>query len=214
MEETRSKFNVSNLYDVYKDQARKALDELNKLQQKVNSGAITEAQRQAIDELMLKYEKLALAERQAFDIRLQEKYTNSVVPGYDKQISKGEQLYQTYNFLIRHNKDAKAAYDELRASMNQPLSQNPVEAAQQVKALGAQVSKTSAIFGNLQIRTDTIGTKIKKAFETGVIQKFAYAFMALGMNAIRQVYKNVRELDKAMTELILASLNNCCKASR
>lgn len=191
----------TNLYDVYKDQARKALDELNKLQQKVNSGAITEAQRQAIDELMLKYEKLALAERQAFDIRLQEKYTNSVVPGYDKQISKGEQLYQTYNFLIRHNKDAKAAYDELRASMNQPLSQNPVEAAQQVKALGAQVSKTSAIFGNLQIRTDTIGTKIKKAFETGVIQKFAYAFMALGMNAIRQVYKNVRELDKAMTEL-------------
>ena len=192
----------TKLFDTYAKQVKSKLREINKAKKEsANAGLISDEQKKSIDDLISKYKKLAKAEKEAFDIKLQEKYTNSIVPGYDKQISKGEQLYSTYNFLINHNKEAKAAYDALRMSMNQPLSSNPVEAAQQVKALGAQVSKTSAILGELQIKTDTVGNKIKKAFETGVIQKFAYAFLALSMNAIRQVYKNVTELDKAMTEL-------------
>ena len=94
----------TKLFDTYAKQVKSKLREINKAKKEsANAGLISDEQKKSIDDLISKYKKLAKAEKEAFDIKLQEKYTNSIVPGYDKQISKGEQLYSTYNFLINHN---------------------------------------------------------------------------------------------------------------
>ncbi len=190
-----------NLAETYQKQAAVAQVAFAKLRDSLGDDSLTTEQKQALNELIKEYNALLVKQQEVYSAKQSEKYANSTITGYDKVISKGEQLYSTYNYLITHNKEAKAAYDALKASMSQPLSSNPEEAAEQLRRLKEQVNATSATLGKLNIQSDTLGNKIRKAFETGIVQKFSYALLALAMNAIRKVYQNVVNLDKAMTDL-------------
>lgn len=135
----------------------------------------------------------------------QDKYANSIIASYDKIVSKGHQLYSTYDDLIRNNKTAQEAFQSLQNVMNIPLSDNYAEASAQVNLLKNRVNETSATLSRLAVETDTVGNKIKKAFNTAVVQKIAYAFLALAGNALNQVYKNVLLIDEAITDLQIAT---------
>ena len=95
--------------------------------------------------------------------------------------------------------------DRLAQAARQDLSENPAEAAEQIRNLAQQCKDADAALARLSVQTDTFGNKLRKTFESKVLQTFAYTLIGLVTRAISQVYKNVVELDKAVTDLQIAT---------
>lgn len=116
-----------------------------------------------------------------------------------------ESLIERYQDLIKHNKDAARTAEELAKAAREPLHENPAKAAEQVRKLGQMSKEANAQFARLSVQTDTFGNKIRKAFNNKVINGLAFALSALLAKALRDVYQNVVQLDKAVTDLQIAT---------
>lgn len=125
---------------------------------------------------------------------------------WDGLIAKSERLLQREDYLIQNNKKAAASAEELRKAMAAGFDpNNPQQAAKNVNALRTAIAKCDGELAKISVESDTFGFKIKKAFETKVVQNLAYAILALVGTAFKQVYDNVVKLDDAVTDLQIAT---------
>ena len=125
---------------------------------------------------------------------------------WDGLYANAQRLLQREDYLIQNNKEAAASAERLAVAMRAGFDASTPEAATaSVERLRSALKQTDAELAEIGTRADTFGFKIKKAFKTKVVQNLAYALLALVGRAFRQVYKNVIELDKAITDLQIAT---------
>lgn len=147
----------------------------------------------------------AAAQAQA-DAEKRNKQTSTKKNAWDGLYANAQRLLQREDYLIQNNKKAAASARELEAAMQAGFDDStPEAAATSVERLRAALKQTDAELAKIGKDADTFGFKIKKAFKTKVVQNLAYALLALVGNAFRQVYQNVKELDKAITDLQIAT---------
>ena len=134
------------------------------------------------------------------------KQTSTKKNAWDGLFANAQRLLQREDYLIQNNKEAAASAERLATAMKAGFdNSSPEAAAASVERLRAALKQTDAELAEIGTRADTFGFKIKKAFKTKVVQNLAYALLALVGNAFRQVYRNVVELDKAVTDLQIAT---------
>ena len=144
-------------------------------------------------------EKLAQAQKAAKTVEGQQSAWNGLY-------ANAERLLQREDYLIQNNKKAAESAEKLRKAMAAGFDPTkPEQSAQNVKNLRTALKEVDAELAKIGTEADTFGFKIKKAFKTKVVQNLAYALLALVGNASRQVYNNVLELDKAVTDLQIAT---------
>lgn len=104
--------------------------------------------------------------------------------------------------LINSNSQARAAEERLRMLIETPLNAGSYEEAKaQINQLKSAITATDKQFGELSIKTNTLGNKFKETFKSKLLQTFAYTLIALVTRAFKQVYDNVVKIDTAMTQL-------------
>lgn len=126
---------------------------------------------------------------------------------------KAESLFTTNGFdkIIARSKEAKKLvqdfYDEVNAAIKASEDpEKPVELTKErVKELNAKFLETQANVKKIGRETDTVGNKIKEAFNEHVIQNIATVLLATAVRALKQAYDNVVKLDKALTNLQVAT---------
>lgn len=126
---------------------------------------------------------------------------------------KAESLFTTNGFdkIIARSEEAREAvqkfYDEVNAGINKKDDEgNSIKLTkEEVKELNAKFLETQARVRAIGRETDTVGNKIKEAFNERVIQNIATVLLATAVRALKQVYDNVVKLDKALTNLQVAT---------
>lgn len=126
---------------------------------------------------------------------------------------KAESLFTTNGFdkIIARSEEAREAvqkfYDEVNAGINKKDDKgNSIKLTkEEVKELNAKFLETQARVRAIGRETDTVGNKIKEAFNERVIQNIATVLLATAVRALKQVYDNVVKLDKALTNLQVAT---------
>lgn len=137
----------------------------------------------AVSKLDMSYAKL---KRNA-----QSLYTDS---GFDKVIARSAKAQKLVD-------DFNAKVESAFADKN--MSTEDKQAA--VKKLNQEFVSTQGELKKIQKETDTLGNKLKDTFTSKILQTFAYALIGVATNALKQVYQNVVELDKAVTDLQIAT---------
>ena len=144
-------------------------------------------------------EKLAQAQKAAKTVEGQQSAWNGLY-------ANAERLLQREDYLIQNNKKAAESAEKLRKAMAAGFDPTkPEQSAQNVKNLRTALKEVDAELAKIGTEADTFGFKVKKAFKTKVVQNLAYALLAFVGNAFRQVYQNVLDLDKAVTDLQIAT---------
>lgn len=119
---------------------------------------------------------------------------------------KAQSLYTDNGFdkIIARSKKAAQLVDDFNAKVQATLNQEDGV----TKATKDEVAKLNTEFLNTQARlkeigreTDTLGNKVKEAFDSRVIQRIAQMLLLTMLRALKQVYDNVKKIDTAMTEL-------------
>lgn len=126
---------------------------------------------------------------------------------------KAESLFTTNGFdkIIARSKEAQVAvqnfYDKVQTATTQTDDDGNIIplTKEQVKELNAEFLETQANIKRIGRETDTVGNKIKEAFNEHVIQNIATVLLAVAVRALKQVYDNVVKLDAALTNLQIAT---------
>lgn len=180
------------------------LEEQYKSSQK--NADINEEQRELLNQHKDILEQQFVIQKRLTKARREDKAATSQQKSWDGLIANAERLLQREDYLIQNNKKAAASAAELQKAMDAGFDpSDPEQAAKAVERLRAALRKTDGELAKIGKEADTFGFKIKKAFETKVVQNLAYALLALVGNAFRQVYRNVVELDSAITDLQIAT---------
>lgn len=166
---------------------------------------ITEDERNSL--LLLRQElQKTIKERQKLTGATQnDKLARGSATSYNGLIANVQSLNERYSSLIKTNRDAAKVMEDLNKLASQPLSGNYSEASQQISTLAQQSRKASGELAKISAETDTIGKRLRETFSSKIIQTFSYAIIGFGANAISQVYKNVVQLDSAITDLQIAT---------
>lgn len=166
---------------------------------------ITEDERNSL--LLLRQElQKTIKERQKLTAATQnDKLARGSATSYNGLIANVQSLNERYSSLIKTNRDAAKVMEDLNKLASQPLSGNYSEASQQISTLAQQSRKASGELAKISAETDTIGKRLRETFSSKIIQTFSYAIIGFGANAISQVYKNVVQLDSAITDLQIAT---------
>lgn len=107
-----------------------------------------------------------------------------------------------FDDVIARSKEAKQIVDQFAVSLNKALNQGGGQLTKdKVKELNTQFMQTQARLKEIQRETDTVGNKIKEAFGSRVIQRITQILLLALLRALKQVYDNVKKIDKAMTDL-------------
>ncbi|MFA5625534.1 MAG: phage tail tape measure protein, partial [Bradymonadales bacterium] len=114
-------------------------------------------------------------------------------------------LIERYKDLGKHSKEAAATMHHLAKQAEEPLSTEPAKAADQTRKLAALTKDASAQLSKLSVETDTFGNKLKKSFSKKVIDTLTIAITGALARALSRVYQNVVQLDKAVTDLQIAT---------
>lgn len=129
-------------------------------------------------------------------------------------------LRQQYSSLIKTNREAAQIMADLDRLVGEGFHGNEqyydsdknewvagsYEAAnQQITDLAQKSREAAANFARLEVETDTVGKKLRETFSSKIIQTFSYALIGFGVNALSQVYRNVVQLDSAITDLQIAT---------
>jgi TP901 family phage tail tape measure protein len=195
---------VKEAYEAQLQRVNRLEDEYSILEQivkiRAEAGLIDQEQ---LDELK-KYndglmETYYVAEALAKDKRLKQPLS------FKGAVAQSENIINRYKDLAKYSKEAAAIMDRLGKAARADLSKNPAEAAEQTRNLVQQCKDADAALARLSVQTDTFGVKLRKTFESKILQTFAYTLIGLVTRAISQVYKNVIELDKAVTDLQIAT---------
>lgn len=107
-----------------------------------------------------------------------------------------------FDKIIKRSEEAKQLVDDFKYKVRS-LGDNATK--EQVKGLNAEFIRTQARLREIGEKTDTTGNKIKEAFDSHIIQAAAAALLGFAVRALKQVYNNVVELDKAVTNLQIAT---------
>lgn len=122
-----------------------------------------------------------------------------------KLFAKGTSLKERYSDLLHNNEKAQASYKKLEnaaLSFQTSLdSGNYSEAIAAQKEYISQLAVTQSELSKMAFQSDGLKGKISETFTSKLIQKFAYALIALAGNAMRKVYKTVVDIDTAMGQL-------------
>lgn len=117
---------------------------------------------------------------------------------------KAASLYTTNGFdkVIKRSKEAKKAADDFNGALHKALNQGVGKLTEkQVKELNTQFIQTQAKLRDIAKQTNTVGNKIREAFDSRFIQRIAQILLLTLVRALKMVYENVKEIDSAMTEL-------------
>lgn len=118
--------------------------------------------------------------------------------------TKAASLYVDNGFdkVIARSQEAKQLVDTFAESVRNALNQNGGELTkEQVEKLNTQFLQTQARLKEIARETNTVGNKIREAFNSRFIQRIAQILLLAIGRALRQVYQNVKEINAAMTEL-------------
>ena len=120
-----------------------------------------------------------------------------------KLLRNAQSLYTDGGFdkVIARSKEARDLVDAFNAKVK---ALKPNDAAG-VRQLNQEFIETQAELKRIQRETDTLGNKLKDTFTSKILQTFAYALIGIMTRALKQVYQNVVNLDKAITDLQIAS---------
>lgn len=151
-----------------------------------------EALKQALDEAYQKQQQAEVAtpkmaaetDLAKLGLKAQSLYTDN---GFDKVIARSQEAMAIVNAF---NKKVQAVLD------------NPDGATkEQVAALNAEFLRTEDRLKEIQVETNTVGNKLKEAFGSHVIQQLASKAWLFILTALKKIYQNVVDINKAMTQL-------------
>ncbi len=116
---------------------------------------------------------------------------------------KAQSLYTDNGFdkIIARSKEAAQLVDDFNAKVQAALNQKGGVTKDEVAKLNTEFLNTQARLKEIGRETDTLGNKIKEAFDSRVIQRIAQMLLLTLLRALKQVYDNVKKIDTAMTEL-------------
>lgn len=130
----------------------------------------------------------------------------------EKLALRAQNLSSTKGFddIIKRSSDARTMVESLQAKIENTLynadgSVKKNITAETVKKLSTEVIAAERKLVQFGQKTDTIGNKIRKAFDAHFVQQIASWLLVAVTRALRQVYQNVVELDKAVTDLQIAT---------
>ncbi|MGN0819837.1 MAG: phage tail tape measure protein [Christensenellaceae bacterium] len=115
--------------------------------------------------------------------------------GYDKIIARSEEA---------RNK-VHALQEEINNTLYSGKKRKESITREEFNRLNESLIKTETDLKKIGEETDTVGNKIKEAFNKHVIQSIASWLLMLATRALKQVYDNVVKLDKAVTNLQIAT---------
>ena len=131
-------------------------------------------------------------------------------PKYASQVDlaklglKAQSLYTDNGFdkIISRSTEALALVDEYNRKVREALaSPDGIVKPAELNKLNAEFLRTEEALKRIGAQTNTVGNKIREAFSTRVIQRVAQMLLFQIMRALRQVYQNVADINKSMTEL-------------
>ena len=164
------------------------------------NGNITEDQIKQLNDYRMALQ-LAVAEEQKRANITSSDSKNSMA--YAKLQRNAQSLYTDGGFdkVIARSKEAQRLVDEFNAKV---ASLDPNDTAG-IRQLNQEFITTQGELKKIQRETDTLGNKLKDTFTSKILQTFAYALIGIATRALKQVYQNVVDLDKAITDLQIAT---------
>lgn len=165
---------------------------------------VDEKRVQHIEEYKEQLEQAYQVQKQIAETPIQQQVQLATPTDIAKLQRMSASLYVDNGFddVIARSKEAKKLVDEFSVSLNEALNQSGGQLTKEkVKELNAQFMQTQARLKEIQRETDTLGNKIKEAFNSRVIQRIAQTLLLTLLRALKQVYDNVKKIDAAMTEL-------------
>lgn len=170
------------------------------------NGNITEEQAASLDQYSASLERALQVEQRRASISDQ---ASKVEMSYAKLQRNAQSLYTDGGFdkVIARSSEAKKLVDDFNAKVNSAFTDDmSIEDKQAaVRRLNQEFIGTQSQLKRIQKETDTLGNKLKDTFTSKLLQTFAYALIGIATRALKQVYQNVVELDKAITDLQIAS---------
>lgn len=183
-----------------------------------NKKLVPEEQLRQLEELKADLVAARKAQTELNEATQQEKMASGMQTSYKGLIANIESLNERYSDLIKHNKEAAAVMENLRKVASEPYKGTDhidskgkfekadyVAAAKQIQKLAQTSKEAAAQFSKLEVKTDTLGKKLRETFTNKIIQSFAYMLIGLATRALKQVYDNVIALDSAITDLQIAT---------
>lgn len=117
---------------------------------------------------------------------------------------KAQSLYTDNGFdkIIARSTEALALVDEYNRKVREALaSPDGIIKPAELNKLNAEFLRTEEALKRIGAQTDTVGSKIREAFSSRFIQRIAQMLILQIIRALRQVYQNVADINKSMTEL-------------
>ena len=117
---------------------------------------------------------------------------------------KAQSLYTDNGFdkVIARSQEALRLVDDYNNKVREALARpEGIVKPEELNRLNAEFLRTEETLKRLGAQTNTLGAKIKEAFNTRVVQRVAQILIMQVMRALRQVYQNVADINKSMTEL-------------
>lgn len=132
---------------------------------------------------------------------------NSALYNYQKAVDNALRIANDVDPILDHNAEAQKKVEELRDLATKPLTgkESLTEIIQKTNDLKQSATKTSGELRKLQGEADTFGNRIQKSFDSKIVERFAAVALAAVANAFRLIYQNVLELDRAVTNLQVAT---------
>lgn len=147
-----------------------------------------------------------------------DKMLGNMQTSYDGLVAKVNALRERYADLIAHNKDAAIVMENLDDMATHPyagvdyidesgnrISGNMTAAGNQIREMSQALRIASGRMSELQVESDTLGNKLRKAFDSRVLNVFSYAMIGMVIASVKKIFDNVVELDKAITDLQIAT---------
>lgn len=192
--------------ELYKKMSEEESERIMDFSDKIKEANITEEQRSSLLEqghtLQMRNEALLQTQLQKSEV------------SYNKIIRQMDDWIQGNKELVSNNKDAlalvKQMEDAIKASKTDikedmtDTEKMEVYKKQQAELLALFQKNTGAI-SQMGATTETTGQKFKKAFDNKFVSMLGAALITLAMRALKQVYDNVVKLDKAVTDLQIAT---------
>lgn len=207
------------------EQTKQALAALNeKLEEFKGNATVSSEQIASVEDLKKSYEETA-AGLYTLTVARREDKTNSLENTGDKLISKAEGLGERYSSIIDKNDKARSSYEKLQKAIKEYQSVlardfskdadgNPVDdpvtarynaVAESIEKLKEVEVQVSGEFAETFRLMDNPIEKIKKSISTNIISGISTALIGLATSALKKVYTNVVQLDKAVTDLQIAT---------
>lgn len=211
-------------YDAQKKIVERMSGELKETQKNISadivSGNMSEEEAHRAKILSDSLAQTAQRQNELTQAMRNDRVINSMAGSYEKLRAKINNLNNQYDWLITHNADAakimanlnqivdegyKGIRTELDKDGNLVTVYDYEAATNQIREMTRESAKASGTLAEMEAQSKTLGRKLQETFSSKIIQTFSYALIGFGVNALSQVYRNVVQLDSAITDLQIAT---------